>query len=61
MDVALGVLAIEQEDAYKFNGVKKQFEVMHTLGAYDLRCLSPSSFVSCLESPVKCDCIATSN
>lgn len=43
MDVTLGVLATEQEDAYKFNGVKKQFEVLHRLGAYDLRCLSPGS------------------
>jgi len=33
-----GVLAVEQEDAYKFNGVKKQFEVVHRLGAYDPRC-----------------------
>lgn len=52
MDVALEVLAIEQEDAYRFNSVtsRKQFEVVHTLGVYDLRYLSSSSFVSCLES-----------
>lgn len=43
MEVALGILASEHEDAYKSNGVKKQFEVVHTLGVYDLRCLSSSS------------------